>query len=65
MSSNLTWTYMLDILGAYFLVRCISPFDLIHFVVVVVDGGNDFVFKELRIISLRILSSFILAFNTK
>lgn len=59
--------------------RCLSfsevccPLDLIH-VFTVVDGGDDFLFfffffglffQKLEIISLWILSSFILALNTK
>ena len=61
---------MLGILDVYFLVRYIRPLDLIH-VFSVVDGGDDFlflffrfIFQELEIISLWILSSFTLALNT-
>lgn len=63
---------MLGILDVYLLVRYICPLDLIH-VFTVVDGGDDFlfffffwfIFQKLEIISLWILSSFILALNTK
>lgn len=63
---------MLGILDVYLLVRYICPLDLIH-VFTVVDGGDDFLFffffglffRKLEIISLWILSSFILALNTK
>ena len=63
---------MLGILDVYLLVRYICPLDLIH-VFSVVDGADDFlfffffwfIFQKLEIISLWIVSSFILALNTK
>ena len=64
---------MLGILDVYLLVRHICPLDLIH-VFSVVHGGDDFlfllfflrlIFQKSEITSLRILSSFILALNTK
>ena len=52
MSSNCAWTYRLDILDAYFLVRYIFSFDLIYFLVVV-DGSNDFLFCFSRFSGIR------------